>query len=595
VAAGHSHALALPLDGSGVYAWGRSDRGQTGQATTVPLFPQPAHSSTPTLVDFPRGDAATPLPPCRLVDVAAGSHHGLAKTQEGDVYAWGANDRRQLGLENRNFHHAIVAPNKLELKAVGSEVPLKVIQMVGGIDETHFLVSPPIGPDDQHWHDIVVGDEVPAFGFGFGGGATGAAGRANGSTGPAGGTSAFGVLGADAPTGVGFSVPSHDNLGGGTTTSGASRNFGATPATTPSGLSTFGAPSAVPAGFFGGRAASAATEPSSTPPFGSPLFGSSSGFSNGAFGARASASAFGGASGNSGEMFGASAPAFGSTSETSAELLGALASAFAGNSGSSRGLFGAPAPASGSTSGISAGLFGAPASAFGSPPGNSSGLFGARAEPAFGSPSGNSSGLFGAPASGSTLGIPTAVFGAPAPALGSPSGNSGGFFGAPAPAPAFGITSGNYSGFFGAPVPAPALGSTSGISSGVFGAPVPAQVPLAGGFFGSDFRPTGPSAGHEFGTRHTPFAPSSRQDGTTAIQLHSITAMPPYEDYMFEELRVQDYMSGNRGSATGNDNATATPVGSTGPGNGETGPAPSASIVWGRSVTGSSARNASGL
>lgn len=39
-----------------------------------------------------------------------------------------------------------------------------------------------------------------------------------------------------------------------------------------------------------------------------------------------------------------------------------------------------------------------------------------------------------------------------------------------------------------------------------------------------------------------------KNDGTRTIVLQSITAMPKYADVSFEELRMEDYLAGNRGS-----------------------------------------------
>lgn len=50
------------------------------------------------------------------------------------------------------------------------------------------------------------------------------------------------------------------------------------------------------------------------------------------------------------------------------------------------------------------------------------------------------------------------------------------------------------------------------------------------------------------GTKGTPFQPTARQDGTSQIILHSITAMQPYQTKSFEELRFEDYGQGNKGT-----------------------------------------------
>ncbi len=81
VAAGDEHSLALTKDGK-VYAWGEDFVGQLGNGTTSD------HVLVPVLV----GGL-----PNNIVAVAAGYGYSLALTQDGKVYAWGANESGQLG------------------------------------------------------------------------------------------------------------------------------------------------------------------------------------------------------------------------------------------------------------------------------------------------------------------------------------------------------------------------------------------------------------------------------------------------------------------------------------------------------------------
>lgn len=77
------HVLALTQSGE-VYSWGHNGYCQLGNGTTN-------QGLTPTLV---QGSLAGKT----VVSVACGSHHSLALTSEGEVYAWGQNNCGQIGL-----------------------------------------------------------------------------------------------------------------------------------------------------------------------------------------------------------------------------------------------------------------------------------------------------------------------------------------------------------------------------------------------------------------------------------------------------------------------------------------------------------------
>ncbi len=280
--------------------------------------------------------------------------------------------------------------------------------------------------------------------------------------------------------------------------------FGAPATSTPFGAAApaFGTPAAAPTPAFGAPAPAAGGFA-----FGSPAPApATSGF--GGFGSATPAPApttgFGG--------FGSPAPApvsaFGAPAAASTTPFGSPAPAPSG------GLFGAaptPAPATG-------GLFGAPAPAFGAPAPATSGFggFGSAATPT------------PAPAFGASA---TGAFGSAAPAPAT-----GGLFGsAPTPAPAFGVSA-----------PAPAFGAPAPATGGLFGAPAPA--PASGGLFGAPAAPVGGAAGQGVGSRVAPFQETRTQDGTNSISFQSVTAMPQYQEKSFEELRLEDYMAGNKGS-----------------------------------------------
>ena len=88
VAAGLGHSLAVTTTGQ-VFAWGRNAVGQLGDGT-------PEDKSKPTLISFADGpngliDGET------MRDVVAGGEYSHAVTTNGRVYSWGSNNRGQLG------------------------------------------------------------------------------------------------------------------------------------------------------------------------------------------------------------------------------------------------------------------------------------------------------------------------------------------------------------------------------------------------------------------------------------------------------------------------------------------------------------------
>jgi alpha-tubulin suppressor-like RCC1 family protein len=94
IAAGESHSLAVGSDGK-VYAWGYNGFGQLGDGTT----------DTPTVpvgvTGLPNGISVTA--------VSAGADHSLALGSDGKVYGWGGNDEGQLG-DGTNAARGVAAP-----------------------------------------------------------------------------------------------------------------------------------------------------------------------------------------------------------------------------------------------------------------------------------------------------------------------------------------------------------------------------------------------------------------------------------------------------------------------------------------------------
>ena len=84
VSAGFDHVLMLASDGN-VYAWGNNDAGQLGNENAQ-------KHSTPTLVEGLRDK--------NIVAISAGRRFSLALTDSGRVYAFGLNDKLQLGYKS---------------------------------------------------------------------------------------------------------------------------------------------------------------------------------------------------------------------------------------------------------------------------------------------------------------------------------------------------------------------------------------------------------------------------------------------------------------------------------------------------------------
>ena len=90
VSAGGSHSLAVGSDGN-VYAWGYNGYGQLGDGTSTTR-------NAPVRVKTPDRNTYPDLPKdFTYLQVSAGTNHSLALGSDGNTYAWGNNNRGQLG------------------------------------------------------------------------------------------------------------------------------------------------------------------------------------------------------------------------------------------------------------------------------------------------------------------------------------------------------------------------------------------------------------------------------------------------------------------------------------------------------------------
>ena len=84
IGAGVESAYAVRAGGEEVLSWGENGRGQLGNGTTTP-------SPFPVRADLEPGSP--------VMEIAGGTAHVLARLQNGQVYAWGADGAGQLGFE----------------------------------------------------------------------------------------------------------------------------------------------------------------------------------------------------------------------------------------------------------------------------------------------------------------------------------------------------------------------------------------------------------------------------------------------------------------------------------------------------------------
>ncbi|XP_076951128.1 nuclear pore complex protein NUP98A-like [Bidens hawaiensis] len=295
----------------------------------------------------------------------------------------------------------------------------------------------------------------------------------------------------------------------------------------------------------------------SSSPFGSPTGGSIfGGTSTGVFGAQASSPVFGV---SSAPAFGSSMPGFGASSSPA---FGASSTSFGGSS-----VFGQSPSFGGFGSTTQSSPFGSSFQqqsqpAFGNNPFGSS-PFGASSQPAFGATSTSAFGATSTPAFGSTstptfgntgsaFGVSsTSVFGTSTPAF---SASSTPAFGS-SPTPAFGATSSPFS--FGS---SPAFGqSTSAFGSSPFGATTTTFGAQSSPFGGQTTTPALGSPGfgqpafgsQRGGSRVAAYAQTPDADSGSGTQpagkLESISAMLTYKEKSHEELRWEDYQSGDKG------------------------------------------------
>ncbi|RKP13010.1 regulator of chromosome condensation 1/beta-lactamase-inhibitor protein II [Piptocephalis cylindrospora] len=114
VYAGHSHFLALTLDGE-VYAWGDTRFGQLG-------LDRPIGTEAIT-----HPEVITALQGLRMLDIACGSFHSVVLAETGDIYTFGWNKHGQLGLGDTQDPEVDLGGPQLVNFPAGGEVNVQSI------------------------------------------------------------------------------------------------------------------------------------------------------------------------------------------------------------------------------------------------------------------------------------------------------------------------------------------------------------------------------------------------------------------------------------------------------------------------------------
>jgi len=118
IATGRQFCLARMEGGLAVCAWGASHFGQLGLGNECPPFvdqPTVVEALLPHVVGSP------------VTSVAAGYWHSMASTQAGQVYAWGANRNSQCGVKPSKEPPTITIPQRVRFDHIDSNIRIEKI------------------------------------------------------------------------------------------------------------------------------------------------------------------------------------------------------------------------------------------------------------------------------------------------------------------------------------------------------------------------------------------------------------------------------------------------------------------------------------
>ena len=147
IACGDYHCLALGTDGH-VWAWGANNFAECG-------YPDNAGADD---ADVPSPKIIESLKDLSVVDFAAGSHHNMVMTKQGQIYVWGRCDSAQTGLSKEVLDQL---PEDDALR--GSNGKPKILVKPTPISSLSGIVTAACGPD----HTLAIDSQGKAHSWGF--------------------------------------------------------------------------------------------------------------------------------------------------------------------------------------------------------------------------------------------------------------------------------------------------------------------------------------------------------------------------------------------------------------------------------------------
>ncbi|ODV77793.1 RCC1/BLIP-II protein [Suhomyces tanzawaensis NRRL Y-17324] len=151
IASGDFHCFAIDHDDK-VYAWGLNQFGQCALTDENGDLEDGSTISKPTVVDS--------LSNKNIVEIAAGEHHTLAVTENGDALAWGRYDMKEVGISKNDLPESTFKDQHGNPRSIPTPTKLKFIK-----DDSGIKIKS-VGAGSHHSFAITDDGFVYAWGFG---------------------------------------------------------------------------------------------------------------------------------------------------------------------------------------------------------------------------------------------------------------------------------------------------------------------------------------------------------------------------------------------------------------------------------------------